>query len=122
MKYPHGRPNDTGTTHQICAARLNKPLIREYLGCCTCEGHGCGSDMNATSLFVSKPKGYRNGQTIMAFLFYCHGVVGEIGEFKPYDEPLIPSKMADVFNVPDDELAKIYTEFLKSHAHSPRQS
>lgn len=55
-------------------------------------------------ILTKKPKSFREGQTIFNFLEWL--------QVKGYDTNQ-QARMADPFHIPDDELDKLYEEYLK---------
>lgn len=58
---------------------------------------------------IETPKGWRKGQTIFNFLVW-------LKSNKDYSAPTecLTGRMADPFYIPDDELDKLFKEFLEA--------
>ena len=57
-----------------------------------------------------RPSGWRKGQTMANFLIWLHQQKGF-----PLDQS---NRMADLFHLSDEQLEKLYLEFLKEHIKS----
>ena len=56
-------------------------------------------------MFEIRPKGWRKGQTLFNFLEWLHQNKGL---------PLSPfNRMADTFNIPNDDLEKLFRDFTR---------
>lgn len=61
---------------------------------------------------LKTPKDWRKGQTLFNFLEW-------LAIIKGFDNSKNIGRMADPFHIPDNELKKLYTEFLKEQKNQP---
>lgn len=67
---------------------------------------------------IKTPPRWRKGQTIFNFLWFLSekGYHSEPAGMKPDGSfEYAKTRMADPFNIPDDELDQLYAEFLLTH-------